>query len=305
MEKELLYKYFRSATSPEETKQLLDWLEQSEAHRDIFLRERKLWNLTLAGGEAGQRLPNMKRKHLAWHYAAGLAAACVGALLVVSLLVQTASQGEFRIQVPAGQRAQVQLPDGTDVWLNSNTTFAYDRHFGEKKRTVRLDGEAYFDVQHDKKRPFSVETAECDIEVLGTKFNVQAYDRLGTAETYVMDGLVKVIASDSLASPILLTTGELAVLDDNGITKSKQKSEPNPWWDNGILSFQDEPIAHVMQTLSAYYGVDIEMQYKGEADYRCSAKFYYNDGVDYILKIIQHEVHYEIIRTDENRIVLK
>lgn len=81
------------------------------------------------------------------------------------------------VTVPSGQRANVILPDGTDVWLNAGTTIRYPISFMKGKREIILDGEAYFEVVHNEKCPFVVHTYAMDVEVLGTKFNVEAYSK--------------------------------------------------------------------------------------------------------------------------------
>ena len=79
------------------------------------------------------------------------------------------------IAVPAGQCVNLTLPDGSSIWLNAQTTIQYPVSFNKHERKIKLDGEAYFEVAKDKKRPFIVNTKDCSVEVLGTKFNVDAY----------------------------------------------------------------------------------------------------------------------------------
>ena len=102
------------------------------------------------------------------------------------------------ITVPAGQRINITLVDGTNVWLNARTSLSYPVKFGKNNRQVVLDGEAYFDVTKDKSKPFIVQTDNYNVEVLGTKFDVNAYSETGEFETTLMSGSVKVAsASDS------------------------------------------------------------------------------------------------------------
>ena len=87
------------------------------------------------------------------------------------------------ITVPAGQRINITLADGTNVWLNARTTIQYPITFNEKERLVKLDGEAYFDVTKDKSKPFIVQTNNYNVEVLGTKFDVDSYSETEIFET--------------------------------------------------------------------------------------------------------------------------
>ena len=96
------------------------------------------------------------------------------------------------ITVPAGQRINITLVDGTNVWLNARTSLSYPVKFGKNNRQVVLDGEAYFDVTKDKSKPFIVQTDNYNVEVLGTQFDVNAYSETGEFETTLMSGSLKV-----------------------------------------------------------------------------------------------------------------
>ena len=111
------------------------------------------------------------------------------------------------ITVPAGQRVNLDLPDGSNVWLNAGTTMQYPVSFMTDKREVILDGEAYFEVAHNEKSPFVVHTSTLDVEVLGTKFNVEAYSARKIFETSLMEGRVKVkLPHDRKRIPSFLAT---------------------------------------------------------------------------------------------------
>ena len=96
------------------------------------------------------------------------------------------------IKVPAGQRANLTLPDGTNVWLNARSEMRYPAVFTGNKREITLDGEAYFEVTHNEDKPFVVQTNKCNVEVLGTKFNVEAYSDSEDFCTSLMEGSVRV-----------------------------------------------------------------------------------------------------------------
>ena len=98
----------------------------------------------------------------------------------------------YTVSVPAGQRTHLTLPDGTTVWLNARTTLSYPTSFNSNERTVFLQGEAYFEVSKNRHKPFIVQTQQYNIEVLGTKFDVEAYPDSKNFETTLMQGSVKV-----------------------------------------------------------------------------------------------------------------
>lgn len=100
--------------------------------------------------------------------------------------------------MPAGQRAELTLSDGTKVWLNAKTTFSFPDHFDDHQRNVILDGEAYFDVAHNEKSPFVIQTEKYNVKVLGTEFNVRAYkeDEIYAFETALINGSVEIETAD-------------------------------------------------------------------------------------------------------------
>lgn len=112
------------------------------------------------------------------------------------------------IYVPTGQRVNITLSDGTNVWLNARTKIVYPAVFDKSVRQVAVDGEAYFDVAKDKKRPFIVETGKCNMEVLGTKFNVEGYSDKDDFEVTLMEGSVRVASRIGLGGYIDVETGQ-------------------------------------------------------------------------------------------------
>lgn len=114
------------------------------------------------------------------------------------------------ITVAEGQRAQLTLSDGTRVWLNSGSTMRYPASFGSDRRTVQLDGEGYFEVSRNEEVPFVVETSKADVEVLGTKFNIEAYASGYRFETALIEGSVHVRSA----------SGDSVVLDPHQKSRS-------------------------------------------------------------------------------------
>ena len=101
------------------------------------------------------------------------------------------------ITVPAGQRAQITLADGTRVWLNAQSTLTYASNFGRRERNVELDGEAYFEVAKNKDIPFYVHTEMNKVKVVGTCFNVCAYKDSKEFETTLVEGIVDIYPANN------------------------------------------------------------------------------------------------------------
>lgn len=127
-----------------------------------------------------------------------LAAACILAVIITGVLflkqeTAVADAGKDNIvSTKKGSKSYTVLPDGTQVWLNSDTKISYGKSFGSGSREVTLTGEAYFDVVKDPSRPFIVHTSAMDIKVLGTAFNVSAYENDTYTEATLIHGAVEV-----------------------------------------------------------------------------------------------------------------
>jgi len=306
MKKRLLNDYFSNKTSQEETEEVIEWFEKSEKNRSDFFSERNTWNASLLGKsdrQADVLFPEKKKSfrfgRVMWY------AASAAVLLILSVgmwrYTENTPEGMQTVVVPAGQRVNLILADGTSVWLNSNTTFQYPASFSKNKREVSVVGEAYFDVAKNEKSSFVVSTGKYQIEALGTSFNVYAYGN-NLFETALFNGSVKVYDMEH-KTDLLLQPNEKAFEKNKRLCKAPIEATKDYKWQNGILSFYDEPIQDVMQMLSAYYGKDICLKKNLKQDYHVTTKFLYNDGLEYILKIIQKDLHYKIENDSINNII--
>ena len=124
-------------------------------------------------------------------------AAAISALLVLAWGIYRSTPGNEEVQARAGARTHLRLPDGTQVWLNSNSKLKYANDFNIRNRDVTLEGEAYFDVAKDKTHPFIVRTATLEIRALGTSFAVRSYPQDETIETTLLKGSIEVSRNGS------------------------------------------------------------------------------------------------------------
>jgi ferric-dicitrate binding protein FerR (iron transport regulator) len=163
-----------------------------------------------------------------------------------------------KIQTPRGGQYQVQLPDGTHVWINAASELVFPAAFTGSIRKVKLKGEAYFEVAKNKHRPFVVETDGMNILVTGTHFNVMAYPNEGQSTATLLEGSVQVShASDQ----IQLSPGEQAVTDRRQkFSKSKVDTETAVAWKNGLFRFDNDDIETVMRQLCRWYNVQVVYQ---------------------------------------------
>lgn len=161
------------------------------------------------------------------------------------------------ISTPRGGQYQVNLPDGSQVWLNSASSIKFPMLFTALgRRGVRLTGEAYFEVAKDKKRPFVVTTDRQSIEVLGTHFDVSSYGDDAFTRTTLLEGAVKITAGVHTS---VLKPGQQADVSAS-ISVSNVDTEIAIAWKNGYFHFDDEKLESVMKKISRWYDLDIEYQ---------------------------------------------
>lgn len=163
------------------------------------------------------------------------------------------------ISTPRGGQYQVALPDGTMVWLNAASSLKYPSSFTGKDRLVALTGEAYFEVAKDKKRPFKVKTEQQEVEVLGTHFNINAYDDEEVVKTTLIEGSVKV-KLPSNKSAVLKPGQQSVVLNDIKVNQVDANSAID--WKQGLFWFNDESIYSIMRQFSRWYNIEVE--YRGD-----------------------------------------
>ena len=169
------------------------------------------------------------------------------------------------ISTPRGGQYQVELPDGSKVWLNAASSLHFPTAFVGKERRVEISGEAYFEVAKNKSMPFIVSVNGSEIQVLGTHFNVMAYNDEDAVKTTLLEGSVK-FASGNNSS--LLKPGQQAQLTTEGQVKvvSDVDVDEVVAWKNGMFDFEDASLGTVTRQLSRWYDVDIVNQNKNIED---------------------------------------
>ena len=185
---------------------------------------------------------------------------------------------------PKGQKSRFGLPDGTKVWLNSNSSLTYLNQ--DNKRQVILEGEAYFDVKEDSLHPFEVHTQNLITTALGTAFNVSAYSNDEEIKVFLIDGKVSVRAdqNNSIEEEMLLPN-EMVVWqsEKSNLSKSKIKDFRNLGWKDGLLFFQDAGLEEVVEQLENWYGVEINLVNRPIKEWKYNGEFA-NQDLETVLK---------------------
>jgi len=160
------------------------------------------------------------------------------------------------LATPRGSQFQVTLSDGTKVWLNAASSLQFPVAFSGGERIVKLTGEAYFEVAGNPQQPFKVVTGGMEVQVLGTRFNLSAYDDESTVKTTLLQGAVKLV---SPASQVVLQPGEQGLLPSPLAAFRVRTVNPEDAvaWKNGFFAFDNAGIREVMQQIARWYDVEV------------------------------------------------
>jgi transmembrane sensor len=191
------------------------------------------------------------------------------------------------LTIPAGSRpVQLSLTDGTKVWLNASSSITYPVAFTGNERKVSVTGEAYFEVEKGK-IPFIVQKGDMDVQVLGTHFNVNAYDDEAELKVTLLEGKVKVTEHKTQQSK-LLSPGEQAVLNQNSKlnTQNSVNLEQVMAWKEGVFDFSGADIQSVMRQLARWYNVQVDYTGKITTNH-FSGIISRNNNISQVLKMLQ------------------
>lgn len=311
MEKFLLYNFFKGNVSLKEGLKVKAWVEASKENERTFYKERKIFDALVLHTPPMNSptyilklLPGKRIMRAGW---LKIASTVILTLTFTYLFQEYKASHEplemTTISVPEGQRANITLPDGTNVWLNARTTLQYPSSFNKQKRMVVLKGEAYFDVKRNEAKVFVVQTDVYNVEVLGTKFNVSAYPGFGKFETTLMHGSVKVIPhADSLKEVTLVPDHKIVL--EAGKLKVMEVNDYNPYrWKEGLICFSEESFLNIMHDFEKYYGIKVVIENKSVLEYKFTGKFRQSDGVDYALRILQNNINFKYDKDIEKQLI--
>lgn len=213
---------------------------------------------------------------------------------VVKEMPNASVAGSNSISTPRGGQYQVSLPDGTKVWLNAATTLKYPYAFAKNERAVELNGEAYFEVAKDHTRPFRVKTDAQTVEVLGTHFNINAYQDEAAEKTTLLEGAVKV---SNASGSVKLQPGEQSRLN-NGTAKlivdQQVDIDKEMAWKNNIFSFDNDDLQTIMRQISRWYDVDVVYEGKIPSE-KYVGEIPRNSNLAEVFKILElNHVHIDV-----------
>jgi ferric-dicitrate binding protein FerR (iron transport regulator) len=204
-----------------------------------------------------------------------------------------------------GSKSNLVLPDGSKVWINSDSKISYEDGFGKTHRTLSLTGEAYFDVVKDPERPFIIHTSELDVKVLGTAFNVRAYPDESNSTTTLVRGSLQVKLNKHEQQVYILKPDEKLIvnkepllpvksthgLEQEEIIKLKivktDSIPPEAQWTNNNLVFENKRLDEIALILSRWYGVSVVINGSDKMKAEKYNGFYDNQSIQNVLEALK------------------
>jgi ferric-dicitrate binding protein FerR (iron transport regulator) len=241
---------------------------------------------------------NIERKQIQkWWSVAAIAIVFIltGSSLLYFKNKDVVHQSPFIVKIDKRQKAYIVLPDKSSVLLNAETELEYDLN-NKKQRRVYLSGEAYFEVEKDKDRPFIVDLGELQIEVLGTSFNVQTYKNEDVIEASLIAGSIKLTGKQFTGSYYLKPMEQVVYSKkDATLQIIPFDSRQELGWMDDRLIFSSEPLHKVIHGIERWYGVHIDLQCPEISDDLMTGTFHDEELTDVLEAIkIQYKVNYTI-----------
>jgi ferric-dicitrate binding protein FerR (iron transport regulator) len=296
---ELITRYFSGEATIDEARELSNWVGADPTNKALFEEYAKTWQQVesrkaddtidldqewqvmqsiIQAGETETTAPNVVtitpvQQSVRWMLR--IAAILVIAAVPLYFLYQYASKPGIQSLASGADIIEAILPDGTTVTINRNSTLEYPEQFKGKNRNVQLTGEAFFNVAHDKDKPFIINANGLRVKVLGTTFNMNTRKQNNEMEVILVDGSVEVYYQDRETDKLVLAPGERAIVNTSNQDISVVRNEdPNFMaWKTRLIIFLDQPLGEVISILNNVYGSNISLQSDSLENYRLTATF--------------------------------
>lgn len=322
----LLIKSFTTQTSEEEEQIINVWLAESAKNKRLFESYKRMWSqsqsLVLPGIidvesallKSKEEIPQFKQKRHWLAYWKQVAAILVLSICISSIYNYLGNKylnAELAIyqEVKAayGTQTHLQLADGTSVWLNAGSKLSFPTSFKNlDERKVKLTGEGFFKVTKNARQPFIVSTSQLDVKVLGTSFNVNAYENENNITVALEEGKISLLQQKNGKEKEVLTLSPLEIanydIKNNKIIQSTATDlKQYTAWKDGLIVFADDPIEKVISRLENWYNVTIEVSDPKILQYHITGTFDDNslDQVLYFLSLMS-PIKYQFINNDPN-----
>ncbi len=321
--KDIILKFFNNQASEQEVDQIMEWVNKSVQNREYFASLKAMHTISSQGVPAqsyektanairqsinNEQMSKSNRRYRLFAYFSS-AAAVIAICFSIWMLLGNQSQNIQPIRLASSTPAQeimntlftekgvkgfTTLPDGSKVWLNSNTRISYPNSFSGKTRDVSLSGEAYFEVAKDSLMPMVITTNKnFKVEVLGTSFNIKSYDNDHKAETTLYNGSIRMHYKNNKSQRVenhTMKPNESFVYYDNKY-EAKPTQPKNPQvqkaWKEGQLIFENTPMIEVIKMLERWHGTTFVINNKTIYKYSLTATFT-TESIVQILDMMQY-----------------
>ncbi len=341
IEREELMKYVVQAGNEGPLKELIDhtWRQEFPAHEQEADRADEIFRYITEQQQKASPVINMKRTAhpKKWlRYAVGAAAV----LLIVAGIYrvmepakmatvgQSAAINTYRTGI--GEVKEVQLPDGSRIKINANSTLELAPEFNRQNREVTLTGEAFFEVTHNASKPFIIHTNKMDVKVLGTTFNVKAYPDDQNFETSLIKGSVEVTCkAESNRKVVLRPNEKITIANREPVPAEGQLLKPRPGqqafematvkpvtidkkdssivetnWTDNKLSFSNDSFEDIARKIERWYGVSVHFENEAARKYRFTITIG-KESLDLVMKALQLSIsgEYEYEIDEQNKVL--
>jgi len=305
--KKLVRGYLAGSATPEEEQEVLryilasddnekqfreweaEWEERPEVSTDTEEAWRQVETRMMDADNRDEEATRRSQMHVVWCVVRTAAAVVVLFVLgaVATLYYMSARPEQYYVSAaPVGSKSQVELPDGSKVWLNAGSSLKYSTRFGEKSRSVELCGEGYFEISKRGGNTFMVRTDGYDVVVRGTKFNVRAYRDEPIVSTTLFEGKVDISKENN--QMLTLKPGETAIY--NKVSKNLSKCVDcmgGNGWINGNIEFDNITFNELAAVLNRTFDVNIHTDSKKIGGMRLSVSLHNNETIDDVVDAIR------------------
>jgi len=333
---DLVIMYLEGSCSEADERKVLEWKEKNEENRHEFELLKNLWDtqdLSLPEVDVEkslqvvkQRIKNysdrnetQKSKIFKIHHKKNLSqfinSFTTPVLLKTAAVILILISGIYffsqlfqnnlmkEVTVKNKELKEIILSDGTIVELDAGSSIKYPETFESDKREVFLSGEAYFNVTSDQQTPFIVHTNKAEITVLGTKFNVRAWEQTHKVAVVVVDGKVSLRAENvhSNNSEVIIPAGQMSVLDENGLLSNPFDTDAGLQlgWLSREYYFQSAPLGEVLDQLKRWYDINFTLPDDSYAENRITV-FIENEPTSDILELISMIMNFKYVMNGNN-----
>lgn len=317
-----LSEYFQGKLDHKERLDFLKKVEEESDLKDEFLKMQAVYAIVGLSKQSGDPEEGKKsysdfitkRKQERFHrFIVSFLKYAASILIIVMLTVLTTLYvtkkplhviTDNTVFAPAGQRAMLKLQDGTEVWLNAQSTIIYPSQFTGSERHVTISGEAYFKVAKNENMPFIVSTDKAEIKVLGTTFNINSYPNSGFSQISLIEGSLEVSSKLSDVPSIILEPDQQVTIRNDDFSLDQIHFHNHFLWKEGLYCFNNEPVSDILRKLAVYFNVEIIVENTSFSTMKYTGKFRQTDGIDEILRILR-KIQPFIIEKNQDGTVIK